>query len=166
MNRSGGIVGCYIAPVALACAAAAGSATASTPSLTWRDVREVAIHCNIQDERTGFDAALTRQLCDKVRGLGATGAPVPLRVAGFGDRALTAPDSVTLVVQGSTAGSGAAKTLMFTIRPHRVSADQPAELFGSSLRAAPLNAADPAIEQALAEVLPWKAQPLGARPIP
>jgi hypothetical protein len=55
---------------------------------------------------------------------------------------------------------------MFTIRPHRVSADQPAELFGSSLRAAPLNAADLAIEQALAEVLPWKAQPLGARPIP
>jgi hypothetical protein len=87
-------------------------------------------------------------------------------VVGFGDRALSAADSVTLVVQGSTAGSGADKTLMFTIRPHRVSPDQPAELFGSSLRAAPLNAADPAIEQALAEVLPWKAQPLGARPIP
>ena len=136
------------------------------PSLTWRDVRQVAVHCNIQDERTGHDAALTRQLCDRVRALASAGAPVALRVAGFGDRALTAADSVTLVVQGSTAGSGADKTLMFTIRPHRVSADQPAELFGSSLRVAPLNAADPAIEQALAEVLPWKAQPLGARPIP
>ena len=136
------------------------------PSLTWRDVRQVAVHCNIQDERTGYDAALTRQLCDRVRALASAGAPVALRVAGFGDRALTATDSVTLVVQGSTAGSGADKTLMFTIRPHRVSADQPAELFGSSLRVAPLNAADPAIEQALAEVLPWKAQPLGARSIP
>jgi hypothetical protein len=164
MNRSGGIAGCFAVPLALVCATAASAV--STPSLTWRDVKQVAVHCNIQDERAGFDPALTRALCDKVRGLAAAGAPVPLRVAGFGDRVLTAPDSVTLVVQGSTTGAGAAKTLMFTIRPHRVSADQPAELFGSSLRAASLNAADPAIEQALAEVLPWKAQPLGARPIP
>ncbi len=155
-----------LAPLAVVAAGLAEPALASTPSLTWRDVREVAVHCNIQDQRTGYDPALTRQFCEKVRSLAAAGAPVPLRVAGFGDRALTAENSVTLVVQGSTAGSGAAKTLMFTIRPHRVSADQPAELFGSSPRAAPLNAADAAIAQALAEVLPWKAQPLGARPIP
>jgi hypothetical protein len=164
MNKSGGVAGCFVAPLALVCATA--TPAVSTPSLTWRDVKQVAVHCNIQDERTGFDPALTRQFCDKVRALAGTGAPVPVRVVGFGDRALTAPDSVTLVVQGSAAGLGAGRTVMFTIRPHRVSADQPAELFGSSLRAAPLNAADPAIEQALAEVLPWKAQPLGARPIP
>jgi hypothetical protein len=158
------MAGCFVAPLALVCATAAPAV--STPSLTWRDVKQVAVHCNIQDERTGFDPGLTRQLCDKVQALAAAGAPVPVRVAGFGDPALSAPDSVTLVVQGSTAGSGRSRTLMFTIRPHRVSADQPAELFGSRLRAAPLNAADPMIEQALAEVLPWKAQPLGARPIP
>lgn len=164
MNNLGGIAGCFAAPLALLCASAA--ATVSTPSPTWRDVRQAAVHCNIHDERTGFDPALTRQLCDKVRTLAAAGAPVPLRVVGFGDRALSAPDSVTLVVQGSTAGSGGGRTLMFTIRAHRVSDDQPAELFGSTLRAAPLNAADPAIETALAEVLPWKTQPLGARSIP
>ena len=164
MNKRGGIAGYFAAPFALVCATAVPAV--STPSLTWRDVRQVAVHCNIQDERTGFDPALTRRLCDQVRGLAAAGAPVSLRVAGFGDRVLSATDSVTLVVQGSTAGSGPGRTLMFTIRPHRVSDDQPAELFGSTLRAAPLNAADPAIEQALAEVLPWKAQPLGARPIP
>jgi hypothetical protein len=165
MNKSGGIAGCYLALLALACAAAA-PASASTPSLTWRDVRQVAVHCNIQDERTGFNAALTRQLCDKVRGLAAVGAPVPLQVVGFGDRALTAPDSVTLVVQGTAAGPEGSRSLMFTVRPYRPSPDQPAELFGSTLRVAPLLAPDEVIEQALAEVLPWKAQPLGARPIP
>ena len=165
MNRWRSIGHSALRPSAFAIAAISGLASASTPSLTWRDVRQVAVHCNVQDERTGFNAALTRQLCDKVRALAAAGAPVALRVAGFGDRALTAADSVTLVVQGSTTGSGNNKTLLFTIRAHRVSEDQPAELFGSTLRAAPLAAAEPAIEQALAEVLPWKAQPLGARPI-
>ena len=119
----------------------------------------------MQDERTGFNAALTQQLCNRVRALAATGAPVAVRVAGFGDRALTAANSVILVVQGSITGAGNNKTLLFTIRAHRISEDQPAELFGSTLRAAPLTAAGPAIEQALAEVLPWKAHPLGARPI-
>lgn len=162
MNRSGGIKKTFVA--SLTAAAAAGSA-ASTPSLTWRDVRQVAIHCNVQDERSGHSEALSRQLCERIHGLAASGAPVPLRVVGFGDRALTAPDVVTLAVQGSTVGAESGKTLLFTIRPHRVSADQPAELFGSTLRAVPLSAPDPAIEQALAEVLPWKAQALGARPV-
>ncbi len=150
---------------ALGSAAVPAAASASTPSLIWRDVRQVTVHCNLQDERAGYDARLTRGLCEKVRSLAAVGAPVTLRVADFGDRALVAPDSVTLVVQGSVLGSGAAKRLVFTIRAHRVSDDHPAELFGSTLRTALLNAVDPAIEQALAEVLPWKAQPLGARPI-
>jgi hypothetical protein len=150
---------------ALLAVAGAGLATAATPSLTWRDVRQVVVHCNVQDERTGFDEALTRQLCDRVRTLAATGAPVPLRVAGFGDPALNAANSVTLAVQGTTRGAGGGKTLTFTIRAHRASEDQAPELFGSTIRTAPLAAAAPAIEQALAEVLPWKAQPLGARQI-
>jgi hypothetical protein len=150
---------------ALLAFAGAGHAAAETPSLTWRNVRQVVVHCNVQDERTGFDEARTRQLCNQVRALAATGAPVPLRVAGFGDPALNAADSVTLAVQATTRGSAGDKTLLFTIRAHRASDDQAAELFGSTLRTAPLAAAAPAIEQALAEVLPWKAQPLGARPI-
>lgn len=154
------------AAVASALAGVAEPGAASTPSLTWRDVRAVAVHCNVQDERTGYDAALTRRLCDKVRALASRGSPVPLRVAGLGDRALAAADVVTLVVQGSTTGTGAAKTLLFTIRPHRALPDQPAELFGSAPRATPLATPDSAIEQALTEVLPWRARELGARPIP
>jgi len=166
MRKVACVKGLSAALLALACAGVAGPAAATTPSPLWRGVNAVAVHCNIQDERRGYDAALTARLCERVRSLAAAGAPVPVRVAGFGDRALTAPDTVTLAVQGSTVRTAGAATLMFTIRPHRASPDQPAELFGSTLRAAPLAGADPAIEQALAEVLPWKAQPLGARPIP
>lgn len=108
---------------------------------------------------------LTRSVCAKVRALAAVGSPVPLRVADFGDPALAAADNVTLIVQGSAVGSRDARSLMFTIRAHRTSVDHPAEMFGSALRAAPVTVIDPAVKQALAEVLPWQAQYLGARPI-
>lgn len=165
MGLQGGVATGLFATLALTALTAGQSAPSATPSLTWRDVRQVVVHCNIQDVRTGHDPELTRQICDKVRTLAAGGAPMPLRVAGFGDPALVAGDGLVLAVQGTATGSGDTRALMFTIRPHRASADAPPELFGTTLRAAPLSAADPAISEALSELLPWKARSLDARPI-
>src|SRR4028118_168100 len=99
MGLPGGVATGLFATLALASVAWTQQAPSATPSLTWRDVRQVAVHCNIQDARTGHDPELTRQICDKVRTLAAGGAPVPLRVVGFGDPALIAGDSLVLAVQ-------------------------------------------------------------------
>ncbi len=151
---------CGGAPVATA------AAEASTPAAIWRDVARVNVMCLVQTE-TGVDQGnLHKRICNGVRDAAAVGSPAPVQVVALGDPAVLSPDSVTLLVQASTQGSG---LLAFSIRPYRSQSE--ALLFTAAPRAVPLAGAGPAKEfetalgAALSETLPWLSRPAGARPI-
>ena len=144
---------------------AATPASASQPSPIWKNAKTIAVHCVVGTETTGHNQVLSNSTCAKIARLVAVDAPIPVTVIGFGDVAFSAPGTVILAVHGTVVGSGAAKSLIFTIRPSRNLQDHRPELFGSVPRMAPVNSADRAIRRALAEVLPWKSSNLNARPI-
>lgn len=146
-----------------------GAAEAETPSLIWRDVASLRIHCLLTSESGAEQGLLQRRICDRVRELATAGAPVPVSEIGPGDPALLAPDTVTLLVHGSVQPSAAGDLLAFAIRPFRNSAEPAGLLFAAAPRAVLLSgdgaALDAALSAALSETLPWLAGPAGPRRI-
>jgi hypothetical protein len=141
------------------------SAIASTPSLLWANLRQVTINCLVQS-RSGLDAAaLEAELCARVGTLARKHAPVPVKLVEAGDRAMLSAGTVTLLVHASVERTGRASIAAFTIRPYRASDPDSHILFGSSPRAVQLprqpsaSSLDKALSDALAEILPWRAEP-------
>lgn len=142
----------------------------SSPPLIWRDLSRLNILCLLNSDDADRQA-LQARLCERARALAAPGAPIPVRAIPIGDPAVLAADEATLLIHASTQPGGRDERLMaFSIRPFRVSAEQTAVLFGAAPRAVRLSAGDGelnrALDAALAEILPWRARPMAARPIP
>jgi hypothetical protein len=140
-------------------------------SLLWQQASRIQILCQVSTV-SGNDPALERALCERVRGIAAGGAPIPVSVAAAPDQATLGGDSVVLLVHASAEGVAGRPLLAFTIRPFRQSAGDAAALFGTAPHAVPLDSSGmngPAVEAglraALAEILPWVAGGSGARPI-
>ena len=144
------------------------AAVGSTPAPIWQDVARVNVMCLVQTESGVDRGTLHNRICNSVRDAAAAGSPAPVQVIALGDPAMLSPDSVTLLVQASTDGSGG-RLLAFSIRPYRSQSE--AMLFTAAPRAVPLAGAGPAKEfeaalgDALSETLPWLSRPAGARPI-
>lgn len=142
----------------------------SSPSLIWRDLTRLNILCLVNTDDADRQA-LEARLCERARALAAPGAPVPVRVIPIGDPAVLAAKEATLLIHASVQrGAGGERLMAFSVRPFRVSAEQTAVLFGAAPRAVELSAGDGgldrALDAALAELLPWRTPPTGARPIP
>jgi hypothetical protein len=143
----------------------------AAPSLLWLGARRINILCQVSTS-SGNDPALERALCERVRGIAATGAPIPIAVASAPDGATLGGDSVVLLVHASAEGVAGRPLLAFTIRPFRQSAGDGAALFGTAPHAVPLDGSGmngPAVEAglraALAEILPWIADGTDPRPL-
>lgn len=146
----------------LLCASPAG-AEAATPSLMWRDLRAVGVQCLVQGRLDTRD--LEAALCERIRALAAEGAPVPIKRVTFGDSAILAAGTVTLLVHASVESEAGRPALNFAIRPIRPSSPDAEVYFGTAPKSAALNggsalgpAIDSALSSALAELLPWKLQ--------
>lgn len=142
----------------------------SSPPLIWRDLTRLNILCLVNTDDADRKA-LEARLCERARTFAAPGAPVPLRVIPIGDPAVLTASEATLLVHASVQpGARGERLLAFSVRPFRVSAEQTTMLFGAAPRAVSLSAGegglDRALGVALAEILPWRARPSGARPIP
>jgi len=150
----------------LLCASGAAPATAeaSTPSLMWRDLRAVNVQCLVQASKLNTKD-LEAALCERIRAIAAEGAPVPIKRVTFGDPAILAAGTVTLLVHASVEPSGDRLALNFAIRPIRPSSPDSEVYFGTAPKLALLAGArdlgpsiDSALSSALAELLPWKLQ--------
>ena len=160
----------------VACSAAPGSAGAPAvsqirpakhlaptpaPSLLWQGARRINILCQVSSE-TGNDPALEASVCERVRAISGSNAPLPVAVAAAPDAQALAADTVVLLVQASARNIAGQNILAFTIRPFRSSAGDAAALFGTVPRVEPLNkggvgdnSLNRALQAALAEILPW-----------
>lgn len=143
---------------------------AHSPSLIWRDVRAINLLCVLDAPLDPAGRpALQAKVCERMRAAAAQGAPVPVRVIPIGDPSVLAADTVTLLLHASVRpGPRGGRLLAFSLRPFRVSAEQTAELFGAAPRAVMLSddaGVDRALNEAAAELLPWRARPAAPRPI-
>jgi len=154
-----------------ACSIGPSVASAATPSLFWSGVKSVSVVCLVQT-RIASAQDMTGTLCKRVRELASSGAPGPVRIIELGDKALVAPDNVTLLVHASVDEAPGGRAVAFTIRPYRALGGQDEILFGSSPRIAAVDgrttgaSLDAALTAALAETVPWRApaEPVG-RPL-
>ena len=149
----------------LLCASGAATAEAATPSLMWRDLRAVGVQCLVQSHPRLNAKDLEAALCERIRAIAAEGAPVPIKRVTFGDPAILAAGTVTLLVHASVEPSGDRLALNFAIRPIRPSSPDSEVYFGTAPKLAVLAGArdlgpsiDSALSSALAELLPWKLQ--------
>lgn len=148
---------------ALAACALPAVAAATTPALIWRGAARINVQCLVQPT-IAANADLQRRMCEHVRRRAAAGSPVPVDVVTLGDPKVLDSDSVTLLVHASVQPFGSQRLLTFSVRPFRLSAEQDAVLFAAAPRAAALAAAGEwsgalamALDNALAETLPWRA---------
>ncbi len=150
----------------LLCASGAVPASAeASPSLMWRDLRAVGVQCLVQAPAKLNTKDLEAALCERMRTIAAEGAPVPIKSVTFGDPAILAAGTVTLLVHASVEPSGDRLALNFAIRPIRPSSPDSEVYFGTAPKLATLAGArdlgpsiDSALSSALAELLPWKLQ--------
>jgi hypothetical protein len=144
-----------------------GPVTASTPTLLWQDARKVAVLCLVAQTDLMNPRALEADLCRRVVANASRNAPLPVTQITHGDPEVIAADTVALLVHASVqAGPQQGRLVAFSIRPFRATAEQTAQLFSAPPRAAALAAnggpdteLDAAIDAALAEILPWRADP-------
>lgn len=146
-----------------------GPATAATPPLIWQDVERVQLLCLATGE-SGVDSALQDRICAAARAIAAEDAPAPVETIAIGDPAVLGHGRVTLLIHASVSGVAEGRLLAFSVRPYRVSAEQDSVLFGAAPRAVLLpedgaDALEPALREALSEILPWRSPPRGPRPI-
>lgn len=151
-----------------------GSVTASTPTLLWRDAKRVAVLCLVAPTRLLNNRELQDDICRRVVANAARGAPLPVTEIAHGDPQVIASDTVVLLVHASVqAGPQRAPLVALSIRPFRATAEQTAQLFSAPPRAATLGAdgaggaaLDAAIDAALFETLPWRADETSSGPHP
>jgi hypothetical protein len=148
---------------ALLAITAPASASASTPSLVWTDARRVAINCLVQSRTSSDAAALQDELCARIVRLARAKAPIPVSRATTGDAAILSPGTVTLLVHLSVERAASGRTIVFTIRPYRASNPDAHVLFGTAPRVVHVSSRstgtglDPALMEALVDILPWRA---------
>lgn len=140
----------------------AAPAAAATPVLAWQQAQSVRVLCLVQPETDPGAEALQAEICRSVVRLASIHAPLPVSEVGFGDPAVIAPGTVTLLVHASIAPDGDHRLLAFAIRPFRTGGVDTAQLFTAAPRALRLPATGPggaALERslaaALADILPW-----------
>ena len=151
-----------------------GSVTASTPTLLWRDAKRVAVLCLVAPTQLLNNRELQDDICRRVVANAARGAPLPVTEIAHGDPQVIASDTVVLLVHASVqAGPQRAPLVALSIRPFRATAEQTAQLFSAPPRAATLGAdgaggaaLDAAIDAALFETLPWRADETSSGPHP
>lgn len=151
-----------------------GSVTASTPTLMWRDAKKVAVLCLVPPTRLLNNRDLQNDICRRVVTHAALDAPLPVTEIAHGDPQVIASDTVALLVHASVqTGPQRAPLVAFSIRPFRATAEQSAQLFSAPPRAAMLeadgaggDALDAAIDAALSEILPWRAEAASSDPQP
>lgn len=138
-----------------------GPAAASTPPLVWKNLQQVVVHCRLSGGAT--DPDLLTRVCGEVRAAAAPDAPAPVRVVSFGDPLLADPRAAAILadfaVQRSPENRG---LLVFTVRVQRPGGED-APLFGSAPQALSLDRGGPdelrpALNEALAEILPWRGR--------
>ena len=151
-----------------------GPVTASTPTLLWRDAKKVAVLCLVAPTRLLDYRDLQSDLCRRVVANAGLNAPLPVTEIAHGDPQVIASDTVALLVHASVqAGPQSTPLVAFSIRPFRATAEQTAQLFSAPPRAATLGAdgvgdtaLDAAIDAALSETLPWRADEASSGPQP
>lgn len=149
--------------------------TASTPDLLWLDARKVVVLCLVPPTRLLDHAALQADICRRVVAKTGVNSPLPVAEIAHGDPQVIASDTVALLVHASVqSGTEGGPLVAFSIRPFRATAEQSAQLFSAPPRAAVVRpdlaastALDAAIDAALSEILPWRAEaaPSGPRPL-
>ena len=158
------------AAATIAALAWASSTAASSPSLIWTDAKRVAVRCLVQSSTIADASAFEKSFCERVARLASRGAPSPVLHLEVGDPALSAGDTVVLLVHASIERASRGRTLAFTIRPHRPSANEDI-FFGTAPRVTMLpssstgTALNADLRAALADVLPWMQSNLTARPL-
>lgn len=152
-----------ITPVEASDAPRQAGPAATTPPLSWRGVKRVAILCQVTSRTfVGSDVA-TKTLCERVQAIAKRDAPVPVAVVGYSDPDLQAPGVALLLVQGSISDLGGGRlVLLLTSRVEQNGALEEARTyFGAAPSVAPFTSAengaawDDALASSLGEVLPW-----------
>lgn len=150
----------------LLCASGAVPASAeASPSPMWRDLKAVGLQCLVQAHPRLNAKDLEAALCERIRAIAAEGAPVPIKRVAFGDPAIPAAGTVTLLVHASVQPTGDRLALSFAIRPIRPSSSDSEAYVGTAPKTALLAgkaglgaSLDAPLTSALAELLPWKLQ--------
>jgi hypothetical protein len=149
------------------CAGSAwGAATASTPVLAWDGAKRLGVQCLVDPQTSPDRRRLQAALCERVRGLAADKAPIPVVLLAPGDPGLIAADTAVLLFHANVQRGEGGPLLVFSLRVFRATA-APSELFGAAPRATALPAQpggptpqfDAALNAALAETLPWRSRP-------
>lgn len=160
-----GLTGAFalLAATTAAVNAAGTPASAAMPSLMWRDLKAVGVQCLVQNSTNLNTQAFEAALCKRVLTMVSDGAAVPVKRVSFGDPAILAAGTVTLLVHASVESAGEGVTLHFAIRPIRPSSPDAEIYFGTAPRMAKLaggaelgQSLDSPLSSALAELLPWK----------
>jgi hypothetical protein len=145
---------------------------ASTPPTAWQQLKALHVLCLIASNKAGERQTLEEALCGRVQALAAPGAPVPVTKLPFGDPAAIDPARATLLVHGRVQQMGKNRLLIVNIRPYRTGGTGREMLFSAPPVAVPLGASAPsdaaldeALAPVLADLLPWRAQAAGPRPI-
>lgn len=141
------------------------------PSHVWQRTSRINILCQLSSA-AGNDPAMTRQLCDRIRGIAAATTTLPVAVADAPDAATLGGDAVVLLVHASVQAAEGRNWLIYTIRPFRRSAGDDAALFGTAPRAVALDGAGiagaqtgAALAASLGEILPWLSGGNDPRPL-
>lgn len=134
---------------------------AGLPALSAQGIARAAILCLVVDD-TPARLELQRRLCEQVRAIAASGAPVPVEAIGFGDPALLGRDTLGVLVHA--AYDRARNQVVLSIRPHR-NAPSASTLFGATpvaVTPGPDGAIpEAALAAALDQVLPWRMRAAG-----
>lgn len=138
--------------------------TASAPTLLWRDATDIVVlclvpHAPVLDHRA-LEADIGRRVVREVE----RDAPLPVAGITHGDPRVIAPTTVALLVHASVQIGAEGPLVAFSIRPFRAASEHGAPLFGAAPRAVALGADgrpgaefDAAIDAALKDTLPWRA---------
>lgn len=163
-----GKVGGVFSGLAVLCASTGldmSDAAATTPDPSWTGVQRLHILAHL----TGpVEAALPAEtFCARVQRIAAEGAPIPVQCVDFGTAHAAEAGAALIVVQAAVQPLANERILIVTARRTASAGLEPAPiLLGATPRATRLcgvgtgEAADRALREALAEILPW----LGDRP--
>jgi hypothetical protein len=145
----------------VAISAAMSPAHATTPDPSWRGVERLYILAHL----TGpIEAALPSEgFCERVRRIAAEGAPFPVQCTTFDEApSAEAGGHALVVIQGAVQPLPGDRLLIVAARRTTAAGLEPAPIYlGATPRAVRLSgaaageAADAALRETLAEILPW-----------
>jgi hypothetical protein len=141
----------------------AAPASAESPVLAWEGVRRLAILCQATAPSPHDNEAVMRAVCERAAAIARRQAPVPVKVVTYGDPALRAPNTVSLLVQASVVEVAPRRLgLLIAARTdHRSTINPDDSYFGAPPRFAPFTTAadaaawDAALAASIGQLLPW-----------